>query len=108
MKEENKRSTSEVIKDLGNNITKAFKPIVNVFKNIEDTINLKKEFLVIDTKDAFCIGNKITAKYQYYTWDELVNLINKEGKDNLIVFKIKDEVSIHNEIGIDEEVGEQK
>lgn len=108
MKEENKRSLSEVTEDLCNNMKKAFKPIVDVFKSIEESINPKKEFLVIDTTGEYCVGTKIVAKYQYYTWSELVNLINREGKDNLIIFKIKDEVSIHNEIGIDEEVGEQK
>ena len=109
MNADNKKKISETIKSLGENIANAIKPIINIAKDFEEAINPKKEYLVINRKNEECISlNGISATYYYYTWSELVDLINSEGKDNLIIFKIEDAVVIQNEISIIEEAGENK
>lgn len=109
MNEENKNNIAKAMKSLGENIANAMKPIINIAKDFEEAINPKKEYLVINRKNEECISlNEISATYYYYTWSELVDLINSKGKDNLIIFKIEDEVVIQNEISIIEEAGENK
>lgn len=107
MKEEHKRTITKAAKDASSKIAEVIKPILDIAKNIEEAINPKKEFLAIYRKNECCIGDKIAASYQYYTWSELVDLINREGKDNLMIFKIEDEVVIQNEISIIEEEGKE-
>lgn len=73
------------------------KPIIELTKDFENTINPKFDYFVV---------NKITNEYQYHSWSGLVDLINKFGINNFIVFNVKDEVQLGNEIHILKESGE--
>lgn len=76
---------------------KLLKPIIELAKDFENTINCKYDYFVV---------NKVTNEYEYYSWSGLVDLINKFGIKNFIVFNAKDEVQLENEIHILKESGE--
>lgn len=76
---------------------KLLKPIIELAKDFENTINRKYDYFVV---------NKVTNEYEYHSWSGLVDLINKFGINNFIVFNVKDEVQLGNEIYILKESGE--
>lgn len=76
---------------------KLLKPIIELAKDYEKTINPTRDYFVV---------NKATNEYEYHSWSGLVDLINKFGINNFIVFNVKDEVQLGNEIHILEESGE--
>lgn len=76
---------------------KLLKPIIELTKDFENTINHKYDYFVV---------NKVTNEYEYHSWSGLVDLINKFGINNFIVFNVKDEVQLGNEIHILKESGE--
>ena len=88
--------------NLGESIANALKPIIDIAKKFEEAITPKYNYLVIHTEKRlydFETGIR-QASYQYCTWDEVVNLINSKGIDNLIIFDGDDEIVIQNEISI--------
>lgn len=76
---------------------KLLKPIIELTKDFENTINRKYDYFVV---------NKVTNEYEYHSWSGLVDLINRFGINNFIVFNVKDEVQLGNEIHILKESGE--
>ena len=73
------------------------KPLIGLAKSFENFINPEYDYFVI---------NKITNEYGYHSWSGLVDLINRFGINNFIVFNSKDEVQLENEIHILKESGE--
>ena len=73
------------------------KPIIELAEDFENSINPTRDYFVV---------NKVTNEFEYYTWSDLVNLINNFGINNFIVFNVKDEVQLENEIHILKESGE--
>ena len=73
------------------------KPIIKLAEDFENSINPTRDYFVV---------NKVTNEYEYHSWSGLVDLINKFGIKNFIVFNVKDEVQLENEIHILKESGE--